>query len=207
MDTATENKNTDGTQLDEQKIAEFGNQIWCTRVSRVNAEKRLKHKEAFADGLNIYYSCFTVALSICLLFIQDESLNKPLSAFSLIMTVIVTICILYCKSLRYADRARGYKDNYTDLQQLEISLKHITSIEELTKIENEYCNLLKNGENHIPYDYYRTVFESNQSYKKTKDKWIPVKYCLKTLERYVIETVLITFPVLVCVYFWVKRYG
>ena len=42
-----------------------------------------------------------------------------------------------------------------------------TLVEELKKIENEYCNLLKNGENHIPYDYYRTVFESNQSYKKT----------------------------------------
>ena len=58
MDTATENKNADGTQLDEQQIAEFGNQIWCTRVSRVNAEKRLKHKEAFAEGLNIYYSLY-----------------------------------------------------------------------------------------------------------------------------------------------------
>lgn len=44
MDTAIENKNADGTQLDKQQIEEFGNQIWCTRVSRVNAEKRLKHK-------------------------------------------------------------------------------------------------------------------------------------------------------------------
>ena len=130
MDTATENRNAERTQLDKQ-IEQLSNQIWCTRVSRVNAEKRLKHKEAFAEGLNIYYSCFTVILSIFLFLIQNEEINRLFSAISLTMTVVVTICILYYKSLRYADRARDYKSNYTRLQLLEFSLKHITNIEKL----------------------------------------------------------------------------
>ena len=213
MDTATENKNTDGTQLDKQQIAEFGNQIWCTRVSRVNAEKRLKHKEAFAEELNIYYSCFTVILSISLFLIQKEEVNRLFSAISLTMTVVVTICILYCKSLRYTDRARDYKSNYTELQQLEFSLKHIISMAELKNIEDTYCKLLMGAENHIPYDYYKTILESNKSYKNKKDEkdlqQIRVKYDWGRCWRFAVEVFLVIIPVVVLIssYFAIKSHG
>lgn len=212
MDTITENKNTEQTWSDEQ-VQEFSDQIWSTRVSRVNAEKRLKHKEAFAEGLNIYYSCFTVILSIFLIFVQNEKLSNFLSAISLTMTIVVTICILYCKSLRYADRARDYKSNYTDLQRLELSLKHLSSIGELKDIENQYYILLKGAENHIPYDYYKTVCESNKSFKEKKGekllRWIYAKYVWGACWRFIVDALLAIFPVIVLIilYFWVKSHG
>lgn len=213
MDTATENRNAERTQLDKQ-IEQLSNQIWCTRVSRVNAEKRLKHKEAFAEGLNIYYSCFTVILSIFLFLIQNEEINRIFSAISLTMTVVVTICILYYKSLRYADRARDYKSNYTRLQLLEFSLKHITNIEKLKNIESTYCKLLMRAENHIPYDYCKTILESSKSYKDKIDindlRQISIKYYWGRCWRFVIEAVLIILPILICLicwYFGVKKYG
>ena len=39
-----------------EKYKDLSDQIWTTRISRVNAEKRLVNKEAFFQGINIYYS-------------------------------------------------------------------------------------------------------------------------------------------------------
>jgi len=41
-------------------------QIWKTRVSRINAEKRLQQKQSFIQAINIYYSCITIIYSIML---------------------------------------------------------------------------------------------------------------------------------------------
>lgn len=46
MGMITESKNAELSQLDKEQINQFRDQIWRTRVSRVNAEKRLKHKES-----------------------------------------------------------------------------------------------------------------------------------------------------------------
>ena len=214
MGMITESKNAEVSQLDKEQVNQFRDQIWRTRVSRVNAEKRLKHKESFAEGLNIYYSCFTVMLSIFLFLVQNEGLNRILSAISLTMTIIVTICILHCKSLRYADRARDYKRNYTELQKLEFSLKHITSLAELKEIERKYCELLAGAENHIPYDDCKTVWESKKSYKDTLAKndllRIRAVYIRGRCWRFVIEAALVILPILICLicwYFGVRKYG
>ena len=47
-----------------EKYKDLSDQIWTTRISRVNAEKRLVNKEAFFQGINIYYSCVTIIFSI-----------------------------------------------------------------------------------------------------------------------------------------------
>jgi len=36
-----------------EKYKDLSDQIWTTRISRVNAEKRLINKEAFFQGINI----------------------------------------------------------------------------------------------------------------------------------------------------------
>lgn len=174
-----------------EKIHSFKNQIWTTRISRVNAEKRLKTKEAFIQGINIYYSCFTVALSILLLVKQ----NFAYSLLALMMTIVLTISILYFKSLNYVERARDYRKNYTELQRLEFELSHEVSDEDISRIEQRYCTLLDNGENHISFDYYKTVAGSTGEYKEslwTKD--IKRKYYWNLIWRKSIICICVILP-------------
>lgn len=71
-----------------EKYKDLSDQIWTTRISRVNAEKRLINKEAFFQGINIYYSCVTIIFSILTLLNKNEKLS--------LMTVFMTISLLYC---------------------------------------------------------------------------------------------------------------
>ena len=171
----------------------LNNQIWTTRISRVNAEKRLETKEAFIQGINIYYSCFTVALSVLLLVKQ----NFAYSLLALMMTIALTISILYFKNLRYVERARDYRKNYTELQRLEFELSHEVSDEDVSNIEQRYCTLLDSGENHISFDYYKTVAESSGQYKETRwTKDIKRKYYWNLVWRKGIMCICIVLPFL-----------
>mgnify|MGYP000837631267 FL=1 len=58
-----------------EKYKDLSDQIWTTRISRVNAEKRLINKEAFFQGINIYYSCVTIIFSILTLLNKNEKLS------------------------------------------------------------------------------------------------------------------------------------
>lgn len=181
------------------------NQIWTTRVSRINAEKRLQQKETFIEGINIYYSCFTVLLSIVLLVKQ----NYIYSLLSLAMTIILMISILYFKSLRYAERARDYRNNYTELHRLEFRLSHVNTEEEIGEIEQKYCALLDEAENHIPFDYYKTVAESHDPYKAAKwTSYIKHRYYWGTFWRGIIKVICIILPpALTCLAYWGQSYG
>ena len=57
------------------KYKDLPDQIWTTRISRVNAEKRLINKEAFFQAINIYYSCVTIIFSILTLLDNNEKLS------------------------------------------------------------------------------------------------------------------------------------
>ena len=80
-----------------ERYKELANQIWTTRVSRVNAEKRLINKETFTQGINIYYSCITIIFSIMSLVYK----NEKLSMMTIFMTICHLIVILYLKNQKY----------------------------------------------------------------------------------------------------------
>ena len=61
--------------MDKEKIKKLRDQIWTTRVSRVNAEKRLVNKNSFIQGINIYYSCVTILFSILALINNDKHVS------------------------------------------------------------------------------------------------------------------------------------
>lgn len=179
---------------DEKYIKSIKDQIWATRVSRVNAEMRLKSKESFIQAINIYYSCFAVFLSICLLIKQDF----VYSLLTLTMTIVLMISILYFKSLKYAERALDYRTNYTELQKLEFKLSHIEiTAEQIHFIEEAYCKLLAESENHIEFDYLKTVAKSKEDFKK--DRWSKQKanlYWWNLIWRLIIKTLCIILPIL-----------
>lgn len=97
------------------KYKDLSDQIWTTRISRVNAEKRLINKEAFFQGINIYYSCVTIIFSILTLLNK----NEKLSLMTVFMTISLLIVILYLNGQKYLEHAREYRKNYTELQKFQ----------------------------------------------------------------------------------------
>lgn len=121
------------------KYESLPDQIWTTRVSRVNAEKRLINKESFFQAINVYYSCLTIIFSILALVNKDEKL----SLLTVFMTISLLTVILYLNGQRYIDRAREYRKNYTELQKLEFDLRSVNDdVEMIKKIYTKYCDLI-----------------------------------------------------------------
>lgn len=183
----------------------LNNQIWTTRISRVNAEKRLQEKESFIEGINIYYSCYTVLLSVILLVVQ----NFACTLLSLSMTITLLISIIYFKGLRYTERARDYRNHYIELQRLEFQLSHADTEEKIFGIEQEYCKLLGEAENHITFDYYKTIAQSHDPYKKTR--WtcsVKTFYFWGVIWRKIIKIICIILPpALTLIAYWGQCHG
>lgn len=180
--------------MDKEKIKKLRDQIWTTRVSRVNAEKRLVNKNSFIQGINIYYSCVTILFSILALINND---NK-LSLITTFMTIAVLIAVLYLNSLRYTDIARDYRSNYTQLHKLELKLSdEEISAQQVKEIQEEYCCLLDSACNHITFDYYRTVAGSRGEYKELRWKKIRIKYYWECFWRFLVKAVILLLPAVI----------
>lgn len=188
----------------KEEIRRLQDQIWITRISRVNAEARLKSKESFIQAMNIYYSCYTVFLSICLLIKQ----NSAFSLLSVIMTIVLMVSLLYFKSLRYTEQALAYRKTYTELQRLEFRLNHITELTDTSDIEQAYCDLMCQDENHISYDYYMALAHSSGEYRKEHWKGIvKVKYYWGRTLRFGVKLFLVLLPILLIVFVAVIYWG
>ncbi|MBD5510929.1 MAG: SLATT domain-containing protein [Lachnospiraceae bacterium] len=179
------------------KYSDLPVQIWTTRISRVNAEKRLIKKEAFFQGINIYYSCLTIIFSILALINK----NDKLSLMTVFMTISLFIVILYLNGQKYLEQAREYRKNYTRLQKLEFDLKSIdeSDIGAIKEIYSEYCDLLDSSSNHISFDYYEAVHGSSGEYREKRWKNIRAKYYWNVGWRVIIKLCVIILPVILYV--------
>lgn len=180
--------------MNNEELKHFKDQIWATRVSRINAEKRLINKEKFFQGINIYYSCITIIFSILSLYYHDDKL----SLMTVFMTITLLIAILYLNGQRYLEQAREYRKNYTEIHKLEFQTKHVKEDDEeqIREIENKYCQLLDLNNNHITYDYYRTVYGSSGEYRERYWKNVKGKYYFNVFWRAIIKIVLIILPII-----------
>ncbi len=171
----------------------LSNQIWTTRVSRVNAEKRLVNKESFTQWINVYYSCVTIIFSILSLVHKDESLGL----MTVFMTISLCIVIIYLNGQKNLEQAREYRKNYTALQKLEFELEGTedNDIEKIKEIAKEYCNLMDSSSNHISFDYYKTVCGSTGNYYDKNWKNVCVKYYLNQIWRWGIKIAVLMLPV------------
>ncbi len=170
------------------------NQIWTTRISRVNAEKRLLHNERFLQGVNIYYSCVTVLASICLIKWEDQTFGLLIT----LMSVSLLIVGLFCKTLRFSERAFDFRRIYSELQKLEFRLdKPGIDDADIQNIQKEYCDLIAEGENHITYDYYKTLWASHKEYRVTHmDGRMKAGYFCGVLWRFLVAVSIIALPFL-----------
>lgn len=138
----------------------FGKQIWITRISRVNAEKRILSKEAFIQGVNIYYSIFTVCMSILSIVRHDDRM----ALCTVFLSIGLMVSIQFLNNQKYINVAMDYRNNYTELQKLEFDLEDNEVA--LSVIKGKYKELMKSNSNHISYDYYKALSRSNEDFKK-----------------------------------------
>lgn len=187
--------------MNKEKVEQLKNQIWTTRISRANAEKRLIDKENFFQGINIYYSCVTIIFSILTLYYPDDKLTDKLSLMTLFMTISLLIVILYLNSQKYLENAREYRKNYTAIHLLELQLGHLEAEQdaEIQAIEVKYCDLLDSSSNHTSYDYYCTVYGSKGNYREELWKTVGWKYYWNFVWRILIKVILIILPILLFV--------
>lgn len=137
----------------DKKLTELKDKVWMTRKARINASQRLICLEKFIQYVNIYYSCFLCILSIYGL----TTTNDKIGIISTILSVILTISIVYLNSQKFGDRAQQLKNNYISLQKLLFRLDNLDGniTCDLTKLQDEYIDLLSNCENHSNSDYYK----------------------------------------------------
>ena len=185
--------------MDSNYIKKLSDQIWITRISRVNAEKRLQNKDMFIQAINVYYSCITILFSI-LSYINKDDILSLLATF---VTIFLLISILFFNSQQYLKTAKNYKENYTELQKLEFKLKHlgVEESKEIIDIEEKYCNLMNTYSNHITYDYYRTMFNANKAFRKEKNcQYVCFLYLWGVLWRSILQVAIILLPILLYVF-------
>lgn len=183
--------------MNKNEYETLSNQIWATRISRINAERRLVNKEAFFQVINIYYSCLTIIFSI-LAYVNND---QKLSLMTIFMTISTLVVILYLNGQNYLEHARKYRKNYTALQELEFKLKAVNdkNINAIKDIYEEYCKLLNSNSNHIPFDYYQTVYSSSEEYREERWKRIRKKYYWNWIWRYLLKGAILILPVILYV--------
>ena len=190
--------------MGEEEFRKFKEAIWITRISRIHSEKRLLEKENFCRFLNVYYSFLTIVLSI-LSFVKKDDLLCLLAIFT---SIFLLIAILYLDSLKFYERARNYRNNYTSLYNLEFVLQHSTHLETegLLSIEKQYCDLLNSNSNHTTFDYYCALADCRGEVKKRRfTGWIPWEYRWGVFWRDSLKVIMVVFPLLcVILYVWNK---
>ncbi len=173
--------------MDKEKLI---NIIWITRASRINAEKRLNSKSVFIQFINVYYSFFSIAFSIISFVFHDERIGL----ISIFVSIALLISILFLNQFKYNEIARNYRTNYTELYKLELELHGNVSSDRISEIEKKYCDLLDSSCNHISYDYYLSVKNSKEDYKKNLWKSVRAKYYFEFMWRLIVKIMLIALP-------------
>ena len=171
--------------------------IWITRKCRINASERLLRSAKFVEFLNVYYSIFVITLSLLSLIEH----NDQFSFASIILSIALTISIVYANTTGLRDRSTALKQNYIDLQVLLDQLFYIeaTETEKVLTVSDKYAELLKLSENHLSIDLYR--LKSSSSDTDFKMNWVEwIKYILLVLWDCLWRLFLIGAPIIGAIY-------
>ena len=182
--------------------------IWITRKCRINASERLLSNAKFLDFLNVYFSIFTILLSIFSLdtskFSETMINSDKLPLFSLAISVVLTISIVYASSLGYRDRSAALKQNYIALQSLLDRLAVIDNEDttNLLNISDDYTELLDAVENHLEIDMLKLMRHGSvpNHTMTTSDQWRWFFYCAR---QFIFRFLLIAAPICCLIYLFI----
>ncbi|WP_034458619.1 SLATT domain-containing protein [Buttiauxella noackiae] len=127
--------------------------IWWTRKSRIQTEKRLLANAFQSQLILLWYSFFSVAISIYYIKFSD---NDDLSGVSWVIYSVLILCMSgFINALSFKERAGLVKESYEALNLL--LQKPAGTVDEKDIITNEYNKLLGVCENHTDVDYYTAL--------------------------------------------------
>ncbi len=165
--------------------------MFITYKTRINTAERLRKNDNLIQFINIYYSLFLTALSIYSIKHGSDTLSIMIT----ISSTILLVSVVFLGSKQYGKRARELKNNYIQIDVLRQSLETIddNDIEQISKINDNYAELLNNTENHSEFDYYAAI--SSMDDEKLQKEQI-VKYGLYIIYTKIIVIFLIVLPFL-----------
>jgi hypothetical protein len=132
----------------------FSNNVWWTRKARVQAEKRLLSNAFQSQIILLWYSFFSVAISIY--YLNFASSSNEISGISwVVFSVLVLSMSGFISGLSFKERAALIKESYEVLNRIYFkSLDEKSDSEQLAK---EYEQIMGLCENHTDYDYYSAL--------------------------------------------------
>lgn len=165
--------------------------IWWTRKAKIEQESRLLRYEFHSQVLLIWYSFFTVAISI----LQLTENNIPLAPSTLVVFSVLTLVMSGVVSAqKFHSRSEKVKSCYEQLN----SLKFSTEPDKAKKYEN----ILRSCENHTKSDHHKSkVNVYFSTHKDRRDTLVPpitgkdfLETSIYLLKYYLTVIILYTLP-------------
>ncbi|MBZ6535114.1 SLATT domain-containing protein [Acinetobacter seifertii] len=133
--------------------------VWWTRKAKIENEARLLKYDFHGQILLLWYSFFSVAMSILTLnessFLKSIIQNGEVDAKLLVVFSVLSLFVsTFVISQNFKERAAKIKFCYEQLKILYVKLidnENINDIEK--KLFEEYESILKSCENHLEKDY------------------------------------------------------
>ena len=177
----------------------LADQIWFTRKSRIRASERILSTHMHCTYILIWYSFVTFSLSIYLIK-NATFLHNSSDVIMTIATGAVFTLSLLIPQLDLKNRALKLKENYINLQKLSFDLKLCDDEHAITKLNDDYLELLREVENHSKVDlYYFIAYETGGSCSRviSMSEWGVLAFYL--FIRSSILTLLYLFPILMLI--------
>lgn len=184
----------------------LADRIFWSKKSRVQAEKRLRSNDLASQILLLWYSVFTVCISIFELTSPSEQSQFP--TIMVILSVLILCTSLFVGNRNFKDRSMILKQSYESLGSLEskcFELDKLTVDRDKTEliavITDGYSRALAISENHNDNDFKNALIQEyiNTAPPRTKLTRKPTVYnvaevVLYTFIKYVLFFTLIIIP-------------
>lgn len=130
----------------------LSNSIWWTRQARIRTERRLLSNGFHSQVILLWYSFYSVAVSI--FYLNMDNVSPLANKFWIIYSVLVLVVSGFISGFSFKERANLIKDNYEYLKNLYSKAKELEDLNQSTlAVEVDYEVTLKKCENHQAEDY------------------------------------------------------
>ncbi|KXO85513.1 hypothetical protein AYK86_04750 [Acinetobacter venetianus] len=183
--------------------------VWWTRKAKIENEARLLRYDFQGQILLLWYSFFSVAMSILTLnesdFLTRITSNSSIDSKLLVVFSVLSLFVsTFVISQNFKERAAKIKESYEQLQHLYEKLKENENSEDIQRnLFEEYEIILKNSENHLEKDYITAKVNCYLS-ADDKKKISPhpttydfFRYSYNKSIYYVIISLMYLFPILI----------
>jgi hypothetical protein len=163
---------------------ELSDIIWWTKKARIKAERRLLFNDFSSQLILLWYSAFTVCISIFEL--KSPSPNGYFAVTMVSLSVLILCASLFVGNRNFKERAMLLKQCYEQLSKVETK----TRINNANKDElsHEYQSILSLSENHTEIDFKNAVvseYMNSHNPQETLTR-IPTKYNFIEVSSYIV---------------------